>query len=888
MQVGAETLSPRQRITSAAFSIVSENSRLLNGSDSSAFASATHSHGGADITSGTVAEARIGAAITRDSEIVPAVLANDGTGSTFDADLLDGSDSSAFASATHGHDGGDIATGTVAEVRIDAAIARDSEIVPTVLANDGAGSGLDADTVDGVQGADLEESAEIDADITAHAVVTDAHHAKTTSFSELTDTAADAQIPPAIARDAEVNSEMSAHGATADAHHARYTDAGAVGAMGAKSAANPLHHDKTTSFTELTDPASDAQIPTTIARDTEVDSKITDHAAVTDAHHAKTTSFAELTDTATDAQIPDNISINYAASAGDADTVDGMHGAVLEESAEIDADIAAHAAVVDGHHARYTDSESVTAMGAKANTNPLHHDKTTSFSGLTGTAADAQIPATIARDAEVASGIATHGSIADAHHARYTGSEAVAAMGAKSNGNPLHHDKTTSLSWGSITSIPAGFADGIDNDSGGTRWSLTGNSGTSPGTHFLGTTNNVALQLHVNNARAFRLEPNATSPNVIGGYSANSVTAGVLGATIGGGGAPIDALGGPYPNRVTGNWGTVGGGWDNTASVLGASVGGGQKNTGSGNRATVGGGYKNTASGALGTVGGGQLNTASASEATVGGGQQNTASGSCATVGGGWANTAGTWPYATVGGGSNNTASKSYATVGGGLENTAGYAATVAGGEKNAAAGDWSFAAGYRAKANHKGSFVWADSTYADFASVRQDHFHVKATGGVGLNVNSGWVEIWVTGNRLILTSTGAWLSTAGIWTNASDRNAKENFAPVDEREVLARLAQMPITTWNHKAEDTSTRHMGPMAQDFHAAFGLGSDDKSIGTLDATGVAFAAIQGLHQIVEEKDARIVTLEKQNGEVEARLTALEALVETLVQERQATGK
>jgi hypothetical protein len=121
----------------------------LDGHQASAFAGAVHNHSGQDITSGTVAEARIDASIARDSEIVPAVLDNDGTGSGLDADQLDGQHASAFAGASHDHTGQDITSGTVAEARIAASIARDSEIVPTVLANDGAGSGLDADRLDG-------------------------------------------------------------------------------------------------------------------------------------------------------------------------------------------------------------------------------------------------------------------------------------------------------------------------------------------------------------------------------------------------------------------------------------------------------------------------------------------------------------------------------------------------------------------------------------------------------------------------------------------------------------------------------------------------------------------------------------------------------------------
>ena len=63
----------------------------------------------------------------------------------------------------------------------------------------------------------------------------------------------------------------------------------------------------------------------------------------------------------------------------------------------------------------------------------------------------------------------------------------------------------------------------------------------------------------------------------------------------------------------------------------------------------------------------------------------------------------------------------------------------------------------------------------------------------------------------------------------------------------------MSIATWNWKSQDASIRHMGPMAQDFHAAFGLGETDKGISTMDADGVALAAaaIQGMHQELMER-------------------------------------
>jgi hypothetical protein len=107
-----------------------------------------------------------------------------------------------------------------------------------------------------------------------------------------------------------------------------------------------------------------------------------------------------------------------------------------------------------------------------------------------------------------------------------------------------------------------------------------------------------------------------------------------------------------------------------------------------------------------------------------------------------------------------------------------------------------------------------------------------------------------------------------------SDRSLKENFAPVDAQGVLARVSEMPISTWNYTFQDPAVRHIGPMAQDFYAAFGVGEDARHIFPLDGNGVSLAAIQGLHELVREKDARIASQERQMAELEARVAALEA--------------
>jgi hypothetical protein len=444
----------------------------------------------------------------------------------------------------------------------------------------------------------------------------------------------------------------------------------------------------------------------------------------------------------------------------------------------------------------------------------------------------------------------------------------------------------------------------------GHAWTELQDHGVSGSDYWLGTTDNNALELRVNASRALRLEPNATSPNVIGGHGGNSVTSGVRGGTIGGGGLDVGT------NRVTDDYGTVGGGGNNqagdnagsTADQPYATVAGGTSNTasaesstiggGSGNRttdaygtvgggsanqagdnagtssdrnfATVGGGTANVASGQSATVSGGQFNIASHTYATVGGGSTNTSSGYMASVGGGYSNTASaqydtvsggedneaSGGGTTVAGGSFNTASDSYyATVGGGRDNTAsGGAATVPGGENNTAQGDHSLAAGRRAKANNPGCFVWAESTDADVTCNDDNRFISRASGGVYL---------YTSGDL----STGTYLAAgSGSWTDLSDRNLKDNFTPVDGQDVLGRLAEIAIATWNYKAQDDSIRHMGPAAQDFSAAFGLGESDTGISTVDADGVALAAIQGLYELSQGQAARIDALE-------ARVAALE---------------
>ena len=322
---------------------------------------------------------------------------------------------------------------------------------------------------------------------------------------------------------------------------------------------------------------------------------------------------------------------------------------------------------------------------------------------------------------------------------------------------------------------------------------------------------------------ALRVEQNVLVSNVVGGHPSNTVTEGKAGATIGGG----------DHNEVTDYLGTVGGGEGNTAAAAGS----------------VGGGLSNAAIGFGAAIAGGDSNLVEGTDSSIAGGFWNTCTGEWSFIGGGYANSA------------------------------VGDYATVPGGRRNEADGDFSFAAGRRAKANHAGSFVLADSTDADFASVRADALRVRFNGGATFQVNSGsWFRIWNDSGRVVDTSTGAHLTTGGAWVNGSRRASKENFGAVDAAAVLEQVAALPVLRWNYIAEDDAVQHIGPVAEDFRAAFGVGAGD-GIATVDADGVALAAIQALHAQVQELRESGKALQAQNNALQAQNNALQAQNESL---------
>jgi hypothetical protein len=340
---------------------------------------------------------------------------------------------------------------------------------------------------------------------------------------------------------------------------------------------------------------------------------------------------------------------------------------------------------------------------------------------------------------------------------------------------------------GKVLKFQGGGLAWADDNAGaaGSAWELSGNAGTNPATHFLGTSDNQPLVVKVNNQRAYRFEAaSGAIVNLIGGHVQNTVASGVRGATIAGGGTTEYF---PGDNRIFDHYGFIGGGAGNRAG-------------------NEDGDFDNAR---FASVVGGAFNTAGGFESFVGGGSSNTASGANAVV---------------------------------------------PGGSSNAASGSFSFAAGRRAKAQHDGAFVWGDATNADVASSAANQFVVRASGGAVFYTNAP------------LTTGASLAAGSGSWSSLSDRTVKTGLVPANPKAVLERLATMPIYEWSYRAQGPGVRHLGPTAQDFKAAFGLGEDNRHISTVDADGVALAAIQALHRENQELKAQLQALE-------ARLAALE---------------
>ena len=410
----------------------------------------------------------------------------------------------------------------------------------------------------------------------------------------------------------------------------------------------------------------------------------------------------------------------------------------------------------------------------------------------------------------------------------------------------------------------------------------------------------------------------------IGGGERNSVTGQF--STVGGGFDNIDSsdtgtLGGGQNNIVSGAHATMGGGFENNSSGTLAFLGGGFENTASGQYSTVSGGYTNTASGTGSFLGGGYQNTASSDDSTLSGGLRNNASGVNSTVSGGLNNTASGYA-ATVPGGGYNLAAGQYSFAAG--ENaqalysgdfvwsdqestpfaaTAGnqFAVRASGGVLLAAdvqmgtnSADYhNFALGGGNSTGYLyGSYLkWNDGVHLGY------NYYADASGsgrfanghGGSSRISAGYSDIVLAVGdintppstvRVDASLTG--VTVYGTFNNSSDRNAKQDFAPVSPAAILEKVLRLPVSEWSYK-EDAGTRHIGPMGQDFYTTFNIGTDEKHIAPIDEGGIAFAAIQGLNQKLESRNEKAETqmeqLAAENAELKEKILSLETRLEKL---------
>jgi hypothetical protein len=425
--------------------------------------------------------------------------------------------------------------------------------------------------------------------------------------------------------------------------------------------------------------------------------------------------------------------------------------------------------------------------------------------------------------------------------------------------------------------------------SGGTDNAVLANS---PGSVISGGRNN---RIEINSVAASISggeQNDVASPNgTIGGGVGNTIEAGAVGSSIVGG----------TGNRVrTGsNQGTIGGGAGNVIDVnaMTSTIGGGVANAIEANAAksTVGGGQgnriQNSAMGS--TVSGGENNISAGIYATVPGGQANVANGRYSFAAGRsalashdgafvWADSQGSGFTSTANDQFNIRAANGVRVSGSGemalmnLDSSGqlsvfgttqqGILSTSSSG--NGVLGSSANANGVQGNSSSAG----ASGVYGENLSGSGYGIAGRATGSgnavFGENPNAAGLAGYFIGNVQVLGNLCAFNVAC-----ASDRNVKSGFEPVNSKTILEKVVALPITRW-HYTNDAVTPHIGPVAQDFHAAFHVGSNDKQISTVDADGVALAAIQGLNQKLEErlraKEERLTTLEKELAELKRLFT------------------
>ena len=405
---------------------------------------------------------------------------------------------------------------------------------------------------------------------------------------------------------------------------------------------------------------------------------------------------------------------------------------------------------------------------------------------------------------------------------------------------------------------------------------------------------------------------------VIGGFD-NRATAidSLVGAGAGhrATGARSVVVGGGY-NLASGQWSFIGGGGRQTANAA-AAGGFVEDHIASGNFSTIAGGQGNRAGGNYSFVGGGRNNTASGLESVVPGGSNNTASTNGTVAMGRDANAThfGSFVFGDGNGAYGSNGNYTFNVQAQGGVHIAPTTSIQMGSQTRQNITLWGAADQYGIGVQSGTQYFRTNSAFAWFqGGVHDDNTFNPGAGGTRLltleqdsslsfgpgSANGEFLKLNTLNGRSIGSqvfttyirtnstvafydggthsdsqldpgSGGAVLASIQVgvgsgtrtgnvralgFTATSDRESKSDFANVDTRAILAKVAALPVSTWTYKAEEgMGVRHIGPVAQDFALAFQVGYDDKSISTIDASGVALSAIKGLVEEARERDALI---------------------------------
>jgi hypothetical protein len=152
-----------------------------------------------------------------------------------------------------------------------------------------------------------------------------------------------------------------------------------------------------------------------------------------------------------------------------------------------------------------------------------------------------------------------------------------------------------------------------------------------------------------------------------------------------------------------------------------------------------------------------------------------------------------------------------------------------------------------------------------------QGYFVARSPGGFRFITTAATNNLNPSPNFYSTTNGAILPAGTSAWQALSDRNAKTGITTIDPQEVLKKVSDLPVTAWQY-THDPNRRYIGPMAQDFRAAFSLGFDNKHISTLDTDGVALSALKGLIAELQDRKDRSAAQARRLAELEAELLEL----------------